>query len=153
MSIAPVLHSVEVKAPPARAFELFTSHMGKWWPKGKTLAPKPHADVVIEPHPGGRWYERDIDGNEIQWGRVLAWEPPGRVLLGWQLDAQWHYDPNFLTELELSFAASAGGGTRVTLEHRNLERYGVHAEEYAGKLRGGWPTFVEHFARYSNDQN
>jgi len=153
MSIAPVLHSVEVKAPPARAFELFTSHMGKWWPKGKTLAPKPHADVVIEPHPGGRWYERDIDGNEIQWGRVLAWEPPGRVLLGWQVDAQWHYDPNFLTELELSFAALAGGGTRVTLEHRNLERYGAHAEEYAGKLRGGWPTFVEHFARYSNDQN
>jgi len=153
MSIAPVLHSVEVKAPPARAFELFTSHMGKWWPKGKTLAPKPHADVVIEPHPGGRWYERDIDGNEIQWGRVLAWEPPGRVLLGWQVDAQWHYDPNFLTELELSLAALAGGGTRVTLEHRNLERYGAHAEEYAGKLRGGWPTFVEHFARYSNDQN
>lgn len=153
MSIAPVLHSVEVKAPPARAFELFTSHMGKWWPKGKTLAPKPHADVVIEPHPGGRWYERDIDGNEIQWGQVLAWEPPGRVLLGWQLDAQWHYDPNFLTELELSFAALAGGGTRVTLEHRNLERYGAHAEEYAGKLRGGWPTFVEHFARYSNDRN
>ncbi|MGH8270313.1 MAG: SRPBCC family protein [Steroidobacteraceae bacterium] len=152
MSIAPVLHSVEVKAPPARAFELFTAHMGKWWPKGKTLAPKPHADVLIEPHPGGRWYERDIDGNEIQWGRVLAWEPPGRVLLGWQLDAQWRYDPDFLTELELSFAALDGGGTRVTLEHRNLERYGAHAEEYAGKLRGGWPTFVEHFARYSNDQ-
>ncbi|MGH8300989.1 MAG: SRPBCC family protein, partial [Steroidobacteraceae bacterium] len=143
---------VEVKAPPARAFELFTAHMGKWWPKGKTLAPKPHADVLIEPHPGGRWYERDIDGNEIQWGRVLAWEPPGRVLLGWQLDAQWRYDPDFLTELELSFAALDGGGTRVTLEHRNLERYGAHAEEYAGKLRGGWPTFVEHFARYSNDQ-
>ncbi|MGH8169520.1 MAG: SRPBCC family protein [Steroidobacteraceae bacterium] len=152
MSIAPVLHSVEVKTPPARAFELFTAHMGKWWPKGKTLAPKPHADVLIEPHPGGRWYERDIDGNEIQWGRVLAWEPPGRVLLGWQLDAQWRYDPDFLTELELSFAALDGGGTRVTLEHRNLERYGAHAEEYAGKLRGGWPTFVEHFARYSNDQ-
>lgn len=152
MSIAPVVHSVEVKAPPARAFELFTSQMGKWWPKGKTLAPKPHADVVVEPHPGGRWYERDIEGNEVQWGRVLAWEPPGRVLLGWQLNAQWRYDPDFLTEVELSFAALTGGGTRVTLEHRNLERYGADAEEYAGKLRGGWPTFVEHFARYINDQ-
>jgi uncharacterized protein YndB with AHSA1/START domain len=153
MSIAPVLHSVEVKAPPARAFELFISQMGKWWPKGKTLAPNPHADVVIEPHQGGRWYERDVEGNEIQWGQVLAWEPPGRVLLGWQLNAQWHYDPSFLTEVELSFTALAGGGTLVTLEHRNLERYGADAEDYAGKLRGGWPTFMGHFARYSNDQN
>lgn len=152
MSIAPVLHSVEVKAPPARAFELFTSYMGKWWPKGKTLAPNPHADIVIEPRPGGRWYERDAEGNETPWGRVLAWEPPGRVLLGWQLNAQWRYDPNFLTEVELNFAALAGGGTRVTLEHRNLERYGIDAEEYAGKLRGGWPTFVGHFARYTEDQ-
>lgn len=152
MSIAPVVHSVEVKAPPARAFELFTSQMGKWWPKGKTLAPKPHADVVVEPRPGGRWYERDIEGNEVQWGRVLAWEPPGRVLLGWQLDAQWRYDPDFLTEVELSFAALAGGGTRVTLEHRNLERYGADAEDYSGKLRGGWPTFMGHFARYTDDR-
>ncbi len=150
MSIAPVLQSVEVKASPARAFELFTSHMGKWWPKGKTLGPNPHADIVIEPHPGGRWFERDAEGNEVQWGRVLAWEPPQRVLLGWQLNSQWRYDPDFLTELELSFAALAGGGTRVTLEHRNLERYGADAEDYAGKLRGGWPTFVDHFARYAN---
>jgi len=152
MSIAPVLHSVEVKAPPDRAFQLFTAHMGKWWPKGKTLAPNPHVDILIEPSPGGRWYERDAEGNEMAWGRVLAWEPPRRVLLGWQLDAQWRYDPDFLTELELSFEALANGGTRVTLEHRNLERYGVDAEEYAGKLRGGWPTFVGHFATYTESQ-
>ncbi|HVS78514.1 MAG TPA: SRPBCC domain-containing protein, partial [Steroidobacteraceae bacterium] len=80
------------------------------------------------------------------------WEPPQRVLLGWQLNSQWRYDPDFLTELELSFAALAGGGTRVTLEHRNLERYGADAEDYAGKLRGGWPTFVGHFARYTDNQ-
>jgi len=153
MSIAPVLHSVEVKAPPARAFELFTAHMGKWWPKGKTLAPNSHADILMEPRSGGRWYERDADGNEIQWGKVLAWEPPGRVLLGWQLDGQWRYDPDFLTELELSFAPLAGGGTRVTLEHRNLERYGADAETYAGKLNGGWPTYMTHFARYTDSQN
>jgi len=153
MSIAPVLHSVEVKASRARAFELFTSRMGEWWPKGKTLAPTPHADILIEPRAGGRWYERDADGNEIQWGRVLAWEPPGRVLLGWQLNAQWRYDPDFLTEVELTFAPLADGGTRVTLEHRNLERYGAEAEDYAGKLRSGWPTFVGHFVRYTDSQS
>ncbi|HVC29861.1 MAG TPA: SRPBCC family protein [Steroidobacteraceae bacterium] len=152
MSIAPVLHSIEVKAPPARAFELFTSHMGKWWPKGKTLGTNVHADILIEPHPGGRWYERDAEGNETHWGRVLAWEPPERVLLGWQINAQWRHDPDFLTEVELSFAALAGGGTRVTLEHRNLERYGADAEDFAGKLRGGWPTLVGHFAHYTASQ-
>lgn len=152
MSIAPVLHSIEVKASPARAFELFTAHMGKWWPRGKTLGSNPHAEIVMEPRPGGRWYERDAEGNEIQWGRVLAWEPPQRVLLGWQLDSKWRYDPNFLTEVELSFAALAGGGTRVTLEHRNLERYGADADDYAGKLRGGWPTLMDHFARHTDSQ-
>lgn len=152
MSIAPILQSVDVKAPPARAFELFTAHMGKWWPQGRTLAANPHADVVIEPRAGGRWYERDATGNETQWGRVLAWEPPGRVLLGWQVNSQWQYDPDFLTELELSFAALAGGGTRVTLEHRNLERFGANAEEHAGMLKGGWPTYLGHFVRYTENQ-
>lgn len=152
MSIAPILHCVEVKAPPARAFELFTSQMGKWWPGGKTIGRNPFADVVVEPHEGGRWYERDGEGNETQWGRVLAWDPPGRVLLAWQINSQWHYDPGFLTEVELSFEALAGGGTRVTLEHRNLERFGADAEAHADKIRRGWPNIAEHFSRYADNQ-
>lgn len=152
MSIAPILHTIEVKATPARAFDLFTSRMGEWWPSGKTIGRNPHADIVIEPQAGGRWYERDAAGNETQWGRVLAWEPPGRVLLGWQINSQWHYDADFLTEVELTFAALAGGGTRVTLEHRNLERFGADAEAHAAKIRGGWPTMVGHFARYTESQ-
>ena len=150
MSIAPVLHSVEVKASRARAFELFTSQMGRWWPSGKTIGRNPFADIVMEPREGGRWYERDEHGNETQWGRVLSWEPPGRVLLGWQINSQWRYDPDFLTEVELSFAALADGGTRVTLEHRNLERFGADAEAHAAMIRGGWPTIVAHFSRYTD---
>lgn len=152
MSIAPILHTVEVKAPPARAFDLFTSHMAKWWPHGKTIGCNPHAQIVMEPRVGGRWYERDAAGNETQWGRVLAWEPPGRVLLGWQINSQWQYDPDFLTELELSFAGLAGGGTRVMLEHRDLERFGADAEAHAAKIRGGWPTMVGHYACYADSQ-
>ena len=151
MSIAPVTQSVEVRASPARAFELFTGEMGRWWPKKKTIAPNPFAEIVMEPRAGGRWYERDEEGNETQWGRVLAWEPPGRVLLGWQINSQWHYDPDFLTEVELSFAALAGGGTRVTLEHRNLERFGKDAEAHAAMLRGGWPAIVGLFAAYTDN--
>ena len=152
MSIAPILHRVEVKASPSRAFELFTSQMGRWWPSGKTIGRNPFADIMIEPRAGGRWYERDAGGNETQWGRVLAWEPPGRVLLSWQINSQWHYDADLLTELELIFEARAGGGTRVTLEHRNLERFGADAEAHAAKIRGGWPAVVGHFAVYTHSQ-
>lgn len=146
MSISPIVRSVEVKAPPARAFELFASRMGDWWPKGQTVGKSAHKDIVIEPHVEGRWFERDADGNEVQWGRVLAWDPPSRLLLGWQLNMDWAFDPTFLTEVEMTFVALPSGGTRVTLEHRNLERFGADAELRRGQLDGGWPT---HLATYA----
>ncbi len=150
MSIAPILHSVEVKSDPGRAFELFTGSMGQWWPKNKTVGRHPFVDVVIEPRAGGRWFERDAAGNERQWGKVLAWEPPRRALLAWQLNTQWTYESQLVTEVELTFAPVAGGGTRVTLQHRNLERFGTDAESHAGKLGGGWPSILADFTRYSD---
>jgi uncharacterized protein YndB with AHSA1/START domain len=123
MSIAPIIQSIEVKVPPARAFELFTAQMSAWWPRGKTVGAQPHVAIVVEAKEGGRWFERDKAGYESQWGKVLAWEPPHRVLLGWQLNSQWSYDPAFLTEVELTFVALAAGGTGVILEHRQLERF------------------------------
>ena len=152
MTIAPIRRTVEVKAPPARAFELFATRMGEWWPKGKTVGRKPHVAVVVEPRAEGRWFERDADGAETQWGKVLAWEPPSRLLLGWQLNARWTYDPEFLTEVELTFAPLAGGGTLVTLEHRNLERFGADAAERAKSIDSGWPVMLAAFARYADAQ-
>ena len=148
MSIAPIVHTIAVKAPPARAFDLFAAHMGAWWPKGKTVGQAPHAAIVIEPHAGGRWFERDADGRETHWGKVLAWEPPSRLLLGWQLNTRWAYDPDLLTEVELTFAPAVGGGTLVTLEHRNLERFGADASRQAEQLNGGWPTRLADLGRY-----
>ncbi len=148
--IAPIVLRVEVKPVPARAFALFTSHMGKWWPRGRTPAPNPHADILIEPHAGGRWFERDAQGNENQWGKVLAWEPPARVLLGWQLNTEWRYDPEFVTEVELRFDALEGGGTRVTLEHRNLERFGKDAVAHTAKISTGWPAMLGIFAQFAD---
>jgi uncharacterized protein YndB with AHSA1/START domain len=149
MSIAPIAHSVEVKAPPGRAFELFAANMGAWWPRGRTPAKNPHVDIILEPREGGRWFERDSEGNESQWGKVLAWEPPRRLLLGWQLDHQFRYDAELLTEVELRFAPLSGGGTRVTLEHRDLERFGADAEALATKIRAGWPVMIGHFEQYA----
>ena len=95
-------------------------------------------------------FERDAEGNETRWGKVLAWEPPSRALLAWQLNSQWTYDPDFVTEVEMTFAPLDGGGTRVTLEHRNLERFGANAQQHAESMRGGWPRFLGEYAQYAD---
>jgi uncharacterized protein YndB with AHSA1/START domain len=150
MSVAPIVKSVTVKQTPARAFEIFTRDIGRWWPAGKTLGRNPHANIVIEPRAGGRWFEVDAEGAEAQWGKVLAFEPPSRLLLGWQLDSRFAFDPDFLTEVEITFVAAGAGETLVTLEHRNLERYGADAERYAGLIGEGWPARLAEFASYAN---
>jgi len=153
MSIAPIVHTVQVKAPPARAFEIFTGRIQDWWTKGKTVGKNPHVAIVFEPRAGGGWFERDAEGLETQWGKVLAWEPPQRLLLGWQLNSQWTFDPDFLTEVELTFTPAPGGGTVVRLEHRDLERFGADAEKLAASLNGGWPTHLAEFAQYADNQS
>lgn len=147
MSITPIVQTVAVKAAPPRAFELFVTRMADWWPKGMTIG-KAHVDIVIEPRVEGRWFERDAEGNEVQWGKVLAWEPPSRLLLAWQIDSEWRYDPTLVTEVELTFAPAPapGGGTIVTLQHRNLKRFGRDAVPHSERLRGGWPRLVARFA-------
>lgn len=150
--IAPIVQSIIVKAPPAKAFHLLTSQMGRWWPKTHTLGKAPFVDVIMEPRAGGRWFERDAEGNETNWGKVLAFEPPSRVLLAWQINCDWGYDPDVLTEVEVTFTAH-DGGTRVTLEHRNLERFGRDAAALAEKLRGGWPGVLAEFGGYADAQS
>jgi DNA-binding transcriptional ArsR family regulator/uncharacterized protein YndB with AHSA1/START domain len=148
MSIQPVRCSLNVKAPPTRAFEFFTGDITRWWPKDKTIGASPAAEVILEPRTGGRWFERAADGTETGWGKVLAWEPPERLVLGWQIDANWKHDPNFETEVELLFKPE-GTGTLVTLEHRNLERFGDSAQKIATQISGGWPAILNVYADYA----
>jgi uncharacterized protein YndB with AHSA1/START domain len=146
MSIAPVVSKVRVKAKPARAFELFFNHMTEWW---RTCdGEKPFVAMVLEPSAGGRWYERDAEGKESEWGRVLAYEPPHRLLLGWGFDATFKYNPDVLTEVELTFTANEGGGTDVRLEHRGLERFGAEAAKVAAGVGGGWTRQMQAFAAH-----
>ena len=150
---APVRKSIAVKASRERAFEVFTAGMGRWWRKDHSILKSPQADVVLEKHAGGRWYERGEDGSECEWGRVLAWEPPDRILLAWQIDGDWKYDPDFLTEVEVRFVEEGRLRTRVDLEHRLLERYGEKAETVRAALdsaegwSGGLRAFGEEAAR------
>ena len=144
---APVNRSVVVKADVERSFAAFTGRMGRWWPRTHSIGSTPLADVIVEPRVGGRWYERGAEGAECEWGKVLAWDPPGRLILAWQLDANWTYDPALVLEVEITFTALQGGMTRVDLEHRNLERYGEKAatvRDMVGSERG-WLGILKSF--------
>ncbi|HYK24941.1 MAG TPA: SRPBCC family protein [Steroidobacteraceae bacterium] len=146
---APVRRSVVVKAPPNRAFEVFTARLGDWWPKSHHIGKSEPQTFIIEPRAGGRWFERGVDGVECDVGHVLVWEPPHRLVLAWQLSAEWKYVRDFMTEVELRFTPEGERATRVDLEHRNLERYGELAEKVreAVGAPGGWTSILEEFAR------
>jgi len=145
---APVRRSVEVKASVERAFEVFTSGIGSWWPSTHTIGKGKLKTAVIEPCKGGRWYGEDEDGATTEWGKVLVFEPPGRLVLAWQISAEWRYDPDLVTEVELTFTPVAAGLTRVELEHRHLERLGPkHAEMRASiDSPGGWGGMMSLYA-------
>lgn len=148
ISPAPVRKSVFVPATPEHAFEVFTRGMNRWWPRTHSIGSSPIAEAIIEPEVGGRWYERSEDGSECQWGEVLAWDPPSRLVLAWQINGQWAFDPNLITEVEIRFTPE-DGGTRVDLEHRNLERFGEAAETVRAAFDGpdGWPLSLGLFAK------
>jgi uncharacterized protein YndB with AHSA1/START domain len=152
VTVAPIVHSTTVKAAPDRAFEIFTKHMGRWWGVGRTLGQAPHRDMVVEPHEGGKWYEIDANGKEIRWGTVAAWEPGSRLLLNWQVNSKFTFDPDFSTDVEITFTAAPHGGTVVRLEHRNLERFGADTEKFAGMLEGGWLGHLEAVKTYIANQ-
>jgi len=141
--------TASVDAGQERAFDIFTRHFNDWWPRTHKIGGADLAEAVLEPRAGGRWYERDTDGSECEWGRVLAYEPPHRLVLAWQITAQWAFDPDLVTEVEVRFIAEGEGRTRVELEHRNLERFGDAAAEVRASIgsEGGWNGIMEIFAR------
>lgn len=150
MTIAPIKHSIHTKAPPPKAFEIFTGQIGRWWPPGRGVGAAPLVEAVLEPGVGGRWFERDADGRETQWGRVLVWQPPGQLIIAWQLNREKRFDPDLITEVELTFAAASDGGTDVTLEHRNLERFGQDGAQWVASIGGGWSQKLGEFAAFAD---
>ena len=145
---APVRKSVRVSAPPDQAFEVFTARIGRWWPKSHHIGATDPETFVIEPRAGGRWFERGTDGAECEIGKVLVWEPPKRVVLAWQLNTDWKFDSDLVTEVDVRFIRD-GAGTRVELEHRHLERLGDRAEGHRQQLDspGGWTLVLQSFVQ------
>jgi uncharacterized protein YndB with AHSA1/START domain len=141
---------VVVAAPIERAFSVFTEGIGSWFPPEYNLLPVPIAERVFEPHVGGNVYDRGIDGSECRWGRVLAYEPPTRVVISWDINPQWQIEtnPEKTSEVEVRFVTEAAGRTRVELEHRNLDRHGEGWEQSRDAVggEGGWPGCLQRFA-------
>lgn len=151
IAAAPIRKTVVVKADPIRAFEVFAHRMHEWSPAVQSLLGA-RRDIVLEPRAGGRWYEVNEDGSEADWGKVLVWDPPHRMLLAWQLNAQFAYDPKLITEVEACFFAEDDGRTRVEFEHRNLERFGDDAAATRASLAGdgGWSGSFALFEKLLN---
>jgi uncharacterized protein YndB with AHSA1/START domain len=144
-----VRKTVTVQAAPAVAWKVFTEKMATWWPLTTHKIGKANAvDAVIEPRVGGRWYERGDDGSTCDWGSVLAWEPHTRLVLSWDITAEWQYDPKLKTEIEVRFIPEGQSATRVELEHRHLDRFGARQEEMRAIFgaEGGWGRLLEGFA-------
>ena len=144
-----VRKEITVETSQARAFRAFTEEHGAWWPLATHhIGEKDAETAIIEPHAGGRWFERAADGTECQWGKVLVWDPPTRVLLAWQINVQFKYDPTALSEVDIRFSAESPSVTIVELEHRNIEKLGAGAAEFRSKVDApqGWGGILDLYA-------
>ena len=147
IKIAPVRKQLVVKASQSRAFTVFTAKMSRWWPATHSILKSPLKECIVEPGVGGRWYAVGEDGSSCETGYVIEWQPPERLVLAWQINPQWQYDAELVTEVEVKFIAESADTTRVELEHRYLERMGDKAADarHAVDSPGGWGLVLESF--------
>ena len=145
-----VHESIVVEAPIEKAFETFTLGIAGWWPPEHHILQAPLSEMVFEPRDGGRIIDRGTDGSECTWARVLAYEPPHRVLISWDITLDWQLEtrPEKTSEIEVRFTREGEARTRVELEHRNLERHGQGWEKMRDAVGSpqGWRVGLERFA-------
>lgn len=149
-----VRKSMIVQASPAVAWRVFTQKMSSWWPLDHYKIGKAKAvEAIVEPHVGGRWYERGDDGSTCDWGRVLVWEPPTRLVLTWDINADWQFDAKLNTEIEIRFIAQAAERTLVELEHRHLDRFGDRRDQMRRVFdqEGDWGKLLGRFAKLAEE--
>jgi uncharacterized protein YndB with AHSA1/START domain len=153
---AVVRRQVVVEVPIERAFAVFTERFGDFKPPEHNLLTAPLAETVFEPKVGGHIYDRAVDGSECHWARVLAYEPPDRVVFSWDISPQWQLETELdnASEVEVRFIAEAPNRTRVELEHRNIDRHGPGWPAITDSVAGadGWPLYLARYAAlFSND--
>lgn len=146
-----VRHSIVVDAPLERAFSVFIADFDRIKPREHNMLAVEIAETVFEPRVGGNIFDRGVDGSECRWARVLAYEPPHRVVFSWDISPRWQIETDALrtSEVEVRFIAETPGRTRVELEHRNLERHGDGWQSVRDGVDGdsGWPLYLERYAK------
>jgi len=151
-----VRNSIVVDAPAELAFEVFTAGIGSWWPADHHIIEAPLAEMVFEPRVGGDVFDRGTDGSECRWARVLAYEPPKRFVITWNITPAWKLETDLdkVSEIEVRFIPESPSRTRVELEHRNLERHGDGWENIRDAVRseGGWGLTLSRFAERARAQ-
>ena len=145
-----VRHEIVVEAPIERAFSVFTEGIGSWWRADHHILEGELAEMVFEPRVGGHVFDRGADGSECRWARVLAYEPPKRVVISWDINTQWQLETDHerTSEVEVRFVPEGADRTRVTLEHRNLDRHGEGWEGMRDAVGSpeGWSEGLHGFA-------
>jgi uncharacterized protein YndB with AHSA1/START domain len=141
-----------VNAPVERAFKVFTEEMGSWWHPDHHILVGELDRMVFEPRVGGRIYDLATDGSECTWARVLAFDPPHRLVFSWDISPRWEIETDHAksSEVEVTFVAQDDRTTRVELEHRHLDRHGEgwEGERDAVGSPGGWPDGLRRFAEH-----
>jgi uncharacterized protein YndB with AHSA1/START domain len=145
-----VRHEVVVEAPIERAFSVFTDDFGAFKPREHNMLSVDIAETIFEPRVGGHLYDRGVDGSECRWARILAYEPPNRVVFSWDISPQWQVETDLkkTSEVEVRFIAETPARTRVVLEHRDLDRHleGWEAVRAGVDSEGGWPLYLRRYA-------
>jgi uncharacterized protein YndB with AHSA1/START domain len=145
--IEPLRMSYPIACPAEHAFDVWTTRLSTWWPKGHSSSGDPDAAVRLEPGVGGRIFERTTDGTEVDWGRITEWDPPRRLAYSWHIGRP----AADATDVELTFVDLGDGTSRLDIVHSGWERLGADAEAYRNANVGGWgaliPNFVEAVAR------
>ena len=151
-----VRNSIVVDAPIERAFSVFTDDFGGFKPREHNMLSVDIAETVFETHVGGHIYDRGVDGSECRWARVLAFDPPERVVFSWDISPQWQVetDPGRTSEVEVRFISESPERTRVELEHRHLDRHGQGWEGVRDGVHGdqGWPLYLQRFAELLKEE-
>ena len=147
---AVVRKQILVPAPIESAFAVFTDRFGAFKPPEHNLLAAPISETVFEPIVGGHIIDRAVDGSECRWARILAYDPPKRVVFSWDIGPQWQIetDPELTSEVEVRFFAETAGTTRVELEHRHIDRHGPGWQAVSDGIEGdqGWPLYLDRYA-------
>ena len=145
-----IRHEIVVRAPQERAFTVFTTQFDAIKPKEHNLLAADIEETVLEPRVGGFIYDRGVDGSVCRWARVLAFEPPDRIVFSWDIGPRWEIesDPDNASEVEVRFVPEGPDETRVVLEHRHLDRHGAGWESVRDGVdaEAGWPLYLGRYA-------